>query len=159
MKKCVPDSIRILLVVMILSVASTVVFWLPKVLDYTQGFLNELGGGHYLTLAAKVLAAVISFIALLVFFVAFRFPRAIETDSIFTDKTAALLKLIACLLLADSILFGAVTVCLFVIGETLLSPVFAFFDLVGFCVTGMIFVLSGYVRDAAYLKEEVDGTL
>ena len=48
---------------------------------------------------------------------------------------------------------------LLIIGERILAPALAFFSVIGYTISALLFILSGYVRDAASLKEEADLTL
>lgn len=157
MKQRIPHLIRILLVVMMLSVILLAVVWVPDTISYLETFTR--GDGIGITAVAYVLAAVITLIALIVFIIAFEFPKTIEKDCVFTQRTAVLLKRIASLILIDCILFATGIVFLMVVGETILSPALAFFDVIGVVLSALLFILSGYIKEAAQLKEEAEYTL
>ncbi len=84
---------------------------------------------------------------------------AIKNDSVFTLRTAARLAAIAYLMLIDCIVFLIGLVVLIFLGDPTFWPLFAIVDLIGFSVSILLLVLSGYIRRAAELKEEVDATL
>ncbi len=159
MKKSVPNIIRAVLVVMMLSMTAMQIFWVPNMISYVKSFINDPQTEIAISILGYVTSFIISAIAIAVFAITFKFPKAIEQDSIFTQATASRLKLIAILILIDCILFAAGAICLLCLGEFVLSPAFAFFDVIGIALMAMLFILSKYVKDAAYLKEEADLTL
>ncbi len=83
----------------------------------------------------------------------------IKNDSIFTIQTALRLATVAYIMMMDCAVFFIGTVALFCLGELTFSPLFAIIDLIGFALSVLLLVLSGYIRRAAGLKEEVDATL
>lgn len=159
MKKLLPTMIRILLVFMTLSTLAMAFFWTPRVIDYAIGFISSTNAKSFIILSGYALSAIIAFIALAIFLASSKFPRAIENDGIFTLKTASLVKRIAILILVDSVFLLTAITALFILGDRLLSPALAFVDVIGIALSAMLFVLSGYVKDASYLKEEADYTL
>ncbi len=159
MKKLLPAMIRFLLILMTLSTLAMAIFWTPGVIEYANSFASSVNAKGIITVSGYTVSSIISVTALAVFLVSSRFPSAIENDGIFTLKTAKLVKLIAILILVDSVfLFIAIT-ALFILGDRLLSPALAFVDVIGIAISAMLFVLSVYVKDASYLKEEADYTL
>ena len=90
---------------------------------------------------------------------ALRLPGAVKNDRIFTVETASLLSRIALIFCVDCILLLGAVILLLLIGELLVSPLLAIIDLIGFALAFLLYVLAGYVRRAAILKEEADATL
>lgn len=159
MKKFLPNMIRILLSFMIVTTVAMAIFWTPNAILYANELVSEADAKSAISATAFSLSLLLSVIALTVFIVSFKFPIAIKKETIFTIKTASTIKLIAILVLCDCILLAVGIAILFALGDILLSPALAFVDIIGVAVSAMLFVLSKYVKDASYLKEEVDHTL
>ena len=135
------------------------VVWIPDVAEYVRNTLSDTKWAEVIGFGVYALSWLIIAVALVIYALAFKFPSSVKNDAIFTDGTAKLIKRIAQLLLVDCALLLVGVIVLFVIGETMLSPLLLFFDIVGAAVFSMLFILSKYVKDAALLKEEVDHTL
>jgi len=155
MKKTIPIMIRLLLTFMSIATLIMAFFWTPHLVLYA----NEITNSAIVTPSAYTLSSLITAIALTVFVISFSFPTAIEKESIFTLGIAKNVKLIALLILIDCLLFAIGTVLLFILGDRLLSPALAFVDVIGIAVSAMLLVLSEYLKEASYLKEEADCTL
>ena len=154
MRKPISLWIRLALLLLLAAVAGMSFFFMPRAVLYAGGFLEWLSPAvlriYCCGIAVGMAAAVL---------LSFRLPWAIDADCIFHRRTARLLSRIACLIGIDCVLFGGLAIALLAAGETLLAPVFLFVDVIGFCLTLMLFVLAEYVGRAAILKEEADGTL
>ncbi len=85
--------------------------------------------------------------------------RAVERDEVFRASTAKTLKCISVLFFTDCIAFLCGIIVLLCLGELLISPLLTLIDLVGFAIGTLLSVLSGYIRRASELQEEVDATL
>ena len=159
MKKSLPNMIRILLVLMTTATLAMAFLWTPNVISYTKELISGNNAENVISVSVCALSTIITLISLTVYLISFKFPTAIESESIFTQKTAGILKLIAILIFADCFFFGVGIAVLFGLGDRLLAPALAFVDVIGIAISAMLLVLSRYVKDAAYLKEEVDCTL
>ena len=155
MNRSVSVTIRVVLVAMLLVSLLLAVTWIPDAIEYLEGVSDSM----FLKVTAYVLSLLILLVSFVIYTFAFRFPSAVENDTIFTDHTATLVKSIAVLVLVDCVLLAAGVTVLFVFGEKLLAPLFLFFDVVGIAVSAVFFILSKYIKDAATLKEEVEHTL
>lgn len=91
----------------------------------------------------------------------FKVGRAIVKDMVFTVKVSKWLKSAAFLVLSSvfilfigNIMFSRLnlTMAVIVIGSFIM-------EIIGFCIAIILAVLSLYVKKAAKLKEEVDGTI
>ncbi len=95
----------------------------------------------------------------LVLFLALKLSSAIKNDEIFTVDSACGLALISKILFFDSLLLLLCVIALFYIGERTVSPLLGIVDLIGIALSVLLNVISGYLRNAAVLKEESDATL
>ena len=159
MRKNLSNIIRLVLVFMLISSVAMCIFWLPNAVDYAGKIFENAENFKNVKYLLYAIGYIIALPLFAVFIIAFRFPSAIETDSVFHKKTARLIKAISIIIFSDCTLFGAVVAWLFSIGERVLSPVLAFVDAIGFTVALMLLVLSEYVSRAAILKEEADYTI
>ena len=159
MCKCLPNAIRVVLILMLLSMGAMCALWFPVAVDYVGGFYESAGDFEYVKGWLYVICAIVSLPLFAVFIIAFSFPPAIENDSVFTKKTARNIKCISNIIFADCIVFAATVIWIIWMGERILSPVLAFVDVIGIMVAFMLYVLSGYISRAAVLKEEADHTL
>jgi len=157
-KQLVPLLIRVLLVFMMAATVLMALCWVPDAVSHI-GNSTEILRSVPLRYTVYVLAAAVALLSLVIFFCAFHYPSAIAQGTVFTKKTAVHLRLTAHLVLCDCILFSLCVLLLLLIGERLLAPALAFFSVIGYTISALLFVLSGYVRDAASLKEEADLTL
>ena len=155
MNRSVSVIIRVVLIIMSLVSLFLAASWVPDAIEY----LAVVSDSFALKVIAYVLSSLILVVSFVIYIFAFKFPAAVESDTIFTDYTAARVKSIAVLVLVDCVLLAAGVTVLFVFGEKLLAPLFLFFDVVGLAVSAVFFILSKYIRDAAALKEEVEHTL
>ena len=159
MRKNLSNIIRLVLIFMLIASAVMCIFWLPNAVDHVGKIFESAENFKNVKILLYAISYVIALPLFAVFIIAFRFPSAIEADSIFHERTARLIKVISIIIFSDCALFGAITAWLFYIGECVLSPVFAFVDAIGFTVALMLLVLSEYVSRAAILKEEADYTV
>ena len=159
MNKWVSAGIRVVLILMSVFTVFLAVVWIPDVAEYVKSTLSDEKLIDVINIGVYALSWLIIIISLVIYALAFKFPGTVEKDAVFTESTAVLIKRIAQLLLVDCALLLVGVIVLFVIGETMLSPLLLFFDIVGIAVLSMLFILSKYVKDAAQLKEEVDHTL
>lgn len=152
MKK-VTGFVKIGLSAIILLCGALCVFWLPKAVDYLDGFLKSgqaaLWGGF----------AVFALPIFIILLLGFSFLRDIEKDSVFSVATSRRMKLVAILLGVDCLLFCAFVAVIVIMGEGLLAPIFGFIGFMGLLVDCALFVLSDYIKRAAVLKEESEATL
>lgn len=128
------------------------ILWLPGALDYIAEFLGS-------TLLLYFICGIIGIPFLAILLAAFAFPKAIADDTVFTAKTAKLIKIISVTLFFDCVILCASAIWLLIAGEALLSPALIFVALIGITVALMLYILSDYVERAAILKEEADATL
>lgn len=159
MRRFISNIIRSLLFFMLISSAAMCIFWLPNAVDYASGVFKNAESFKNAEYLLYTIGYIIALPLFIVFIIAFKFPTAIEADTIFHEKTAKLIKIISIIIFSDCTLFGALAIWFFCSGERVLSPVLAFVDVIGFTVALMLLVLSEYVRRAAILKEEADYTI
>lgn len=159
MKKNIPNFIKILLLIMIISITLLAIFWIPHIYKYLESSIAIVKDNTFLKIIYYTLSYIIILIALIVFSISFKFTKAIKTDTIFSIEIANQLKLIAYLVLTDCILFSACVIALLIFKEFLLTPSLIFFCVIGYALCSMLFILSTYVKEAAILKEEVEYTL
>ena len=159
MKKTLPNMIRFLLVILSVVTIGMALLWTPNLLLYIKELIPVKSGSNWLDLCTYSLSALITLITVSIFIISFKFPTAIENNEIFTLKIADILKVIALLVISDCALLSSGVAILFISGETLIAPLIAFVAVIGITVSSTLLVLSKYVKDAAYLKEEVDHTL
>ena len=157
MKRSVANLIRLILMIMLAATLFMSVLWMPNAVDHFCALLTEQSSSIRPWLYAA--ATVIALPLFAVFIIGFEFPTAIEGDTIFSMRTAKLLRVIATLLFSDLALFAIGVIALFVVGDMLLAPALAFVLAIGITVSLMLCVLASYVENAAVLKEEADGTL
>ena len=156
MKKKLSNFIRFLLGFMLAAGAAMYFLWMPGAVEYTSQFF---GSPDIINYFMYTISAVIALPLFGVTVVSFKFPTAIEKDSVFDKKTAKLLYVIGVTVIADCLIFLACTAMLVAVGERVLAPALAFVSAIGITVGLMLTVLSRYVKRAAELKEEVDCTL
>ncbi|MBE6917955.1 MAG: DUF2975 domain-containing protein [Ruminococcaceae bacterium] len=162
MKKTLANFIRALLVFLIIASALMCKLWLPGAIFMVIGHLEQYAGiaGAEVSMAVCGLCAVVVLPVFVIFVMSFAFPGAIEKETIFSEKTAKLLKVIGVLLVADcALLCVMLTVLLALDASWLLVAPFIFTGVLGITVGCMLLVLSKYVKHAAALKEEADCTL
>ncbi len=151
-------KIRIFIIVLIAGFCGLCAVFVPRGAEYIAGFAAEKGleiaKTAVFALGTALCAPCVALLAL-----AWRFADAVERDEVFTARTAQRLSLISAIFIADCALFLCGIVAMFCFGELLLSPLFALIDLIGFGIGVLLRILSGYIRRAAELKEEVEGTL
>ena len=143
------------LAVMTIGGALMCALWLPETIEYIAFFLFSGASPTPIYILCAIVGAI--FFAVLI--AAFQFPKAIAEDTVFSQRTAKLLKVISIALFADCLLLCGASVWLLCEGEYLLSPALLFVSMIGLTVSLMLFILSGYVARAAVLKEEADSTL
>lgn len=129
--------------------------FIPRFLDYAEAN-DYIGSENRVFFAAAAILLVLPCAAILV--MALKLSSSKE-DRIFTVETAVLLWRISLILSIDCGAFGAVTVILFCLRDTLIAPLFALIDLVGLSLAYLFYHLSVYIDRAAEMKEEVDATL
>ena len=156
MKKNLPTLVKLVLIIMLLAGAGMCVLWLPLAVSYLEGSCQWLSGKSHLIYGGFIAVAVPVFA---VFFMAFAFVPAFESDSIFDKRMARLIKLIALIIGGDCLLFGILSGGIFCLGERMMSVLFIFIAMIGLTVSAMLLVLSDHVDRASELKEEVEGTL
>jgi hypothetical protein len=128
-------------------------FRLPEIIGRDYGLL-----GGYLWLAYLWIAAIPCFVILVY---VWKVSNAIQSDEVFTEKTAKRIKTAAVILIADVAYFFAGGVVLLLLD--LNRPVILFLTVV-VCVFGISLallaaVLARYISKAALLQEEADGTI
>ena len=152
----VSACVRTVLVCLCAMTVLTYFLWVPEVDAYLESVLkiqSDISPWIY-TFAALVAAGV-----LFIFIYSFRFPSAMDRDTVFTPDTARYLKIVTAVLRGECVALILCATCLFALGERLLSPVAAVVSILGMTVSFALRVLSSYVRRAATLQEEVDCTL
>ena len=150
--------IRVLLIFMMAVTVLMAFCWVPNAISYVSAN-TACTLSAPLKYAVYAFAATVTLLSLVIFSCAFHFPNAITEGTVFTQKTVSKLRLTARLVLVDCILFSLCVLLLLIIGERILAPALAFFSVIGYTISALLFILSGYVRDAASLKEEADLTL
>ena len=158
MKLSLATIIRVVLIILIVSTVIMFLFWTPHAIDHTLDFVRSEQTDTTRTILFAI-CAIITILLLMIFAISFNFCSEIATDTIFSQKTAARLRLISIMIFIDCAIFTTGIVWLFCLGERVLSPALAFVDVIGFTVALMLSVLSRYVHKAAILKEETDHTL
>lgn len=141
---------------MLLAGAGMCVLWIPSAVSYLENSCESLSGKAHLIYTCFTAVALPIFA---VFFMAFAFVPAFESDSIFDKRMARLIKLIALIIGGDCLLFGILSGGIFCLGERMLSVLFVFISMIGLTVTAMLLVLADHVDRASELKEEVEGTI
>ena len=151
--KAISKCIFVVLSFLIILSAVMCIFWLPNVIDY----LNLSTNIEKCTV--KILCAIIAVPMFTVLLIGYYFSYAVSKDSIFSNKTSKILKIISIILLCDCLaLFSANTIFLSK-GENLLSFALIFISSLGIMIAYALFILSKYVKNATELKEEVDAAL
>ena len=156
MRKKVPSTVRLILIIMLIAGAVMCALWLPSAVAYLENSCPALEGCETLLYLGFGIVAIPVFA---VFFMAFAFIPAFEQDSIFDKGIARLIKKIAYVILFDCLAFGIMTGTVAAMGEALLSPLLLFTALVGLTVSAVLLILADHVDRASDLKEEVEGTL
>ena len=160
MGKITINLIKCILAVLIFGIVALFVLWVPSLHKYVEEILAQSNANlNFLCYLVYPLCTLIAMPALALVAVAFRFPRAIERDEIFSTGTAKRLKLISNLIFISCAAGFTSVILLFIIGERVLSPLLFFAFFIGFTLGLMLAVVSDYVKRAAILKEEVDHTL
>ena len=164
MKNTLANFIRGLLVFVIAASAVMCKFWLPgaifAVINHLDAFYGGMIGARESVTVCALSAAVILPV-FVIFVMSFAFPRAIENDTLFSEKTSKLLKVIGIILNCDCVFFCILLMGLLLIWKVswLMTAPFLFIGVLGVVVGCMLLVLSKYVKHAAALKEEADCTL
>lgn len=156
MRKNVPSTVRLILIIMLIAGAAMCALWIPRAVGYIEGSCPALDGCETLLYIGFGIVAIPVFA---VFFMAFAFVPAFEQDSIFDKRTARLIKAIAYIVLSDCVVFGVMMGIVTCLGETVLSPLLIFVSLIGITVSAVLLILADHVDRASELKEEVEGTL
>ncbi len=159
MKKAIPNLVRCLICVMMISLVVMEIFWTPRVTEYALSFVSDESYENIIRMSAYIASALILLLSLTVCFISFKFATCFKNDTVFTPSTAKDIKIVACLVSVDCLILAFVSVILFLIGDGILAPALAFFDIIGIAIAATLFVLSRYLKEAAELKEEVDCTL
>ncbi len=146
-------KIRLFIVLLILGFCALCTVMLPRCADHITVF-TAISPTVIWAIGATLCLPCVAILAL-----SMRFAGAIERDEIFTLTTAGNLRLIAWIFFADCTAFLVGIIALFILGDSLLTPIFALIDLVGFSIGVLLRILSGYIQRAAALQEEVEGTL
>lgn len=155
MLKTASNIIRAILGALAVSMVLLEIFWVPNVLSYA----GQQGADGWVLTAMNLLSVVITCLSITVFLLAFQFAHAVEHSTVFSAVVAHRLQVVAWLIVADCVVFGAVAAMLLSLGEGVLAPAMALFDAVGIAIAVMLFLLSRYIREAATLKEEAQYTL
>ena len=153
MKKHVPFLVNLFITVAIAACAVLCYLWLPLFICAVVSVMD---------VSSRLVAAICGLIAIPLFVVlglGYGFSTAIKKDTVFSLATAKRLKLISVLLFADCGVFCALMAVMFSLGERWFSPLLGFMGFVGLMIAYVLLLLSGYVKNAAALKEEVDATL
>lgn len=156
MRKNVPSTVRLILIIMLIAGAVMCALWLPSAVAYLENSCPALEGCETLLYLGFGIVAIPVFA---VFFMAFAFIPAFEQDSIFDKRTARLIKHIAYIILSDCAVFGVMMGVVMCLGERVLSPLLIFISLIGLTVSVVLMILADHVDRASELKEEVEGTL
>ncbi len=128
--------------------------FIPDFTDYVERFITVSLRAVIISVGCIIAVPCVVLLAL-----SLSLSFAIKNDSVFTLKTAKRLAAVAYIMLFDCVLFFFGIAVLFCFGERLFVPLLAIIDLIGFALSILLLVLSGYIRRAAKLKEEVDSTL
>lgn len=153
MKKHVPFIVNLFITIAIAACVMLCLQWLPLFLFAVVSVVD---------VSSKLVAVICGLIAIPLFVIlglGYGFSTAIKNDTVFSLATAKRLKLISVLLFADCGVFCALIAALLCLGELWFSPLLGFMGLVGLMVAYVLLLLSGYVKNAAALQEEVDATL
>ena len=156
MRKNVPSTVRLILIIMLLAGVAMCALWIPRAVSYLGSSCPALEGFEELLYLGFGIIAIPIFT---VFFMAFAFVPAFEQDSIFDKRTARLIKVIAYIVLGDCVAFGIMMGIVTCLGETVLAPLMIFVSLIGITVSAVLMILADHVDRASELKEEVEGTL
>ncbi len=151
-------KIRIFIIVLIAGFCGLCAVFVPRGSEYIAGFAVQKGIAIP-EAAVYAVGALLCLPCLVLLVIAWRFGGIVERDEVFTPLTARTLSLISWIFFIDCALFLCGIVVMFAFGEMLLAPIFALIDLIGFGIGVLLRILSGYIRRAAELKEEVEGTL
>ena len=163
MKKTLANSIRALIVILILASAAMCIWWLEKAIDYVLMFLRLVYTDgvvpEWMDVLIRVFCGIVITPLFAILLMSFSFPSAIEKDMTFSDKTATLLHVIGMILVSDCTVFCAMLSVLLFYHESFVSPLLIFVGVLGITIGCMLLVLARYVKRAAALKEEADCTL
>lgn len=156
MKKSIRTLIIVALIVAIALVAAIFIFWLPSLRFYVREMDSSLA---LLSELVYPISSVIALLSLAPLAVALTFPSEMKKDRIFSEECAFKLSLIALLSALSGALILFCAIALLTIGDRLLCFPLMVISAIIFLVSFMLITLSGYVRSAAKMKEEVDATL
>lgn len=161
MEKKIANMIRVALCIMIGVTVAMFVFWLPRGALMVSMVSRPLPFIDYdcMKPVIYVFASLVTIPIFTVFIMAFQFPSAFLSNSIFTKKTANLIKRISVIIFSDCIFFASGLVLFIVFGDYFISPILMFVAFIGILISLALYILSVYVERAAALKEEVDHTL
>lgn len=163
MKKTLANSIRVLIVILILASAAMCIWWLERAIEYVLMFLRLVYTDGVVPESVGVLIRILCGVVIAPLFaillMSFSFPSAIEKDRTFSEKTAKLLNVIGTILVSDCTLFCALLSVLLFYHESFVAPLLIFVGVLGITIGCTFLVLARYVKRAAALKEEADCTL
>ena len=92
MRRFISNIIRSLLFFMLISSAAMCIFWLPNAVEYASGVFKNAESFKNAEYLLYTIGYIIALPLFIVFIIAFKFPTAIEADTIFHEKTAKLIK-------------------------------------------------------------------
>ncbi len=151
-------KIRIIIFALIGGFCALCLCFFPEGTRYIADFASS-SGIEIPQAAVAAIGALLCAPCIVLLVLAMKLADAVERDEVFTEATARRLSLISLIFLCDCILFLAGIAVMLLFGERLLAPIFALVDLIGLGIAMLLRILAGYIRRAAELKEEVEGTL
>lgn len=160
MNKNLSNLIYAVLAVLILIFSVVCLFFIPNFALYLDELLAERGTViPHIRAIVYICGALLAAPCLSILVMGFRLNLAVASDTVFTRTTADIVVRISRILCFDCVFFIFGIIALFIIGEGVVSYLFAFIDMVGIAIAFLLRVLSDYIRRAALLKEEADCTL
>ncbi len=151
-------KIRIFIIFLIIAFIAIAACALTEYAGYISDIFAEYGDVVSETTVYFV-GALLCLPCVAILLIALGIAGAVERDEVFSALTAKALSLISVIFFTDCSVFFAATVAIMAFGERFLYPVLILVALVGIAISVLLRVLSGYIRRAAELKEEVDTTL
>jgi len=151
--KAISRCIFVVLTFLIVLSILMCVFWLPNVIEYLHTAINID------KITVTIACAIIATFLFTVLIIGYYFSYSVSNDTIFSNKTAAILKIISIIIFCDCIVLFSVNAIFLSKGEKILSYALLFISVLGIMIAYALFILSKYVKKATKLKEEVDATL
>jgi hypothetical protein len=159
MKLKISSLTRMFTFLLIAIFAVISICFIPNFAEYLCQYMKASGSFSVPRELIYAFGALVSIPCEVILFMSLSLSDAIENDAVFTAKTAETFSAISLILFVDCAVFLGSIIMLFCVGEFTVSPLFALVDLIGFGLSVLLYLLSGYIKRAASLKEEVDATL